>query len=66
MTNACRCKCGETIWREYRWNGLILAPRYFSPEVLQSVGKTDPYRITHCPGCGEQLREDALLAADED
>jgi len=57
---ACQCKCGTEIWREYRFNGISPVPHYFNINILRSVGRIDAYRITHCPECGEQLRDDVL------
>jgi hypothetical protein len=59
MTSYCRY-CSAPIWREYRFNGLATVAEYYDHAVLRSVGHTDRFRITHCPGCGEWLNEKAV------
>ena len=51
------CDCGYQLWLTYRWNGLASVPIYAdNEEDSATVGET----ITHCPGCGEQLRPEAV------
>jgi hypothetical protein len=59
MTSYCRY-CNTPLWREYRFNGLATVAEYYDTDVTKSVGRTDQWRITHCTGCGEQLREEIV------
>lgn len=59
MTSYCRY-CSTPLWREYRYNGLAVVADYFDPDVLRSAGSIEGFRITHCKGCGEQLREEVI------
>jgi len=56
------CKCGYQLWVPARWNGVhdschFIADQEGEPEQGEE--------IRHCPGCGNQLREDELLSAYE-
>jgi hypothetical protein len=59
MTSYCRY-CSTPLWREYRHNGLAIVADYYDAKVLSTVGKVNDLRITHCKGCGEQLREEVV------
>jgi hypothetical protein len=46
-----RCRCGETLWEECRFNGLDYCPVFHShPKELGRGGG-----LTHCPRCGDPL-----------
>ena len=51
-------RCGERLEIRTTWNGHATV-HYTLVPVASEVGKTVP--VTHCPGCGEWLREELHL-----
>ena len=57
------CECGHWIWSELWWKepGHVLL--YFDDmEKSETYGE----RVTHCPGCGQRLRNGVLNPASEE
>ena len=55
------CKCGFPVWITQRWNGFVWVNHYH--DVIKDG--MSPHEITHCPDCGEQLRNEALVELGE-
>lgn len=52
------CECGHKIWSELWWKepGHVLL--FFDDlETSETYGE----RVTHCPGCGQQVRRGLLI-----
>ncbi len=51
------CECGHVIWSELWWKGTGQVLLYFDD---LETSETYAERVTHCPGCGLQLRNGLL------
>jgi len=54
------CQCGYVIWVDLRWNGHAFVNVYHDDGDDCEEKETCFDVITHCPGCGEELREEKL------
>jgi len=59
MTEYKYCKCGEPFLVWWTWNGVKHRPEFLSP------AEEGDFVVTHCPGCGDQLRYEALVELGE-
>lgn len=54
------CRCGHKIWSELWWKETEHVSLFFDDlETSETYGE----HVTHCPGCGQQIRS-GLLASE--
>lgn len=57
------CGCGHTIWSELWWEEPRDVLLFFDDlETSETYGE----RVTHCPGCGRQIRGGRLKPGNHD
>lgn len=57
------CECGHVIWSELWWKGPGHVLLYFDD---LETSETYTERVTHCPGCAQQLGSGVLTPASEE